>query len=437
MLISRMRLLLICSPATFAWSFLAHELIAQVAEPLLTERAAAEVKDILGGTQRLQDIAAWADIVKGQPQYRYTSALHYINFKGDEPPEHCAFDYSPPNLAAWPEWVHEKEHVNVLDAVANFTLQLVHADRGSWRRSEALRLLVHFVEDLHQPLHLSGKLRGGNDKPVVYNGYRSNLHRVWDGLVVTRRMREIHDGRIAHAENVEGSTELGAEPLHHDFLRKRSTAAPGDETDPIREAYVAHLRGLLNMTTTEGSAAQKVYNEWLSCPTTSQQTREATTWLDSFMSWMTGIRATQVSTEWSSSDLSSRYGCPEHWARGVAHLNCDTVWAFDDRQTDGQPGSAVDALGNGNRRRGPGRGRKPPRPRPPPYTDLPRLGNAYAGRIAAGDLGEGVFFGLERANGAGDGVVGPQRLHLIDSLVLRAAVRLAAVLNAVLDGDDQ
>jgi hypothetical protein len=52
-------------------------------------------------------------------------------------------------------------------------------------RAEALRFLIHFVGDLHQPLHASDNHdRGGNEVQVVLNGERKNLHAVWDTAVV-------------------------------------------------------------------------------------------------------------------------------------------------------------------------------------------------------------------------------------------------------------
>lgn len=51
------------------------------------------------------------------------------------------------------------------------------------QQGDALKLLIHFIGDLHQPLHVEAKLRGGNDLPVYFdNCYpnKSNLHSVWD-----------------------------------------------------------------------------------------------------------------------------------------------------------------------------------------------------------------------------------------------------------------
>ena len=51
-------------------------------------------------------------------------------------------------------------------------------------REEALRWLVHFVADLHQPLHTIREDRGGNDVRLVFRGRQTNLHRLWDGDLI-------------------------------------------------------------------------------------------------------------------------------------------------------------------------------------------------------------------------------------------------------------
>jgi hypothetical protein len=51
-------------------------------------------------------------------------------------------------------------------------------------REEALRWVVHLVGDLHQPLHVVGEDRGGNDVLVRFNGRQTNLHRLWDGDLI-------------------------------------------------------------------------------------------------------------------------------------------------------------------------------------------------------------------------------------------------------------
>ncbi|KAG8901467.1 hypothetical protein FRB99_005296, partial [Tulasnella sp. 403] len=50
----------------------------------------------------------------------------------------------------------------------------------------ALKLLVHFVGDITQPLHNEDKLKGGNGIPVEWNDHKDNLHSIWDTDMVER-----------------------------------------------------------------------------------------------------------------------------------------------------------------------------------------------------------------------------------------------------------
>src|SRR5690606_26944325 len=52
-------------------------------------------------------------------------------------------------------------------------------------KAEHLKILVHLIGDLHQPLHVgNGTDRGGNDFDLTYFGRESNLHRVWDSEMI-------------------------------------------------------------------------------------------------------------------------------------------------------------------------------------------------------------------------------------------------------------
>lgn len=54
----------------------------------------------------------------------------------------------------------------------------------------ALRFLVHFVGDVHQPLHLTDRERGGNDDFVRFENRKINLHSLWDTALITKAIRE-------------------------------------------------------------------------------------------------------------------------------------------------------------------------------------------------------------------------------------------------------
>lgn len=56
-------------------------------------------------------------------------------------------------------------------------------------RNEALKFVLHFIGDIHQPLHTEDLARGGNDIPVQFDGHRTqrtNLHSVWDSSIARK-----------------------------------------------------------------------------------------------------------------------------------------------------------------------------------------------------------------------------------------------------------
>ena len=73
--------------------------------------------------------------------------------------------------------------------------------------NEALKFLVHFYGDLHMPLHLAGRARGGNGIKVLFDGRHTShsfvfiylnenslvvdLHSLWDGLLIAQRIRTL------------------------------------------------------------------------------------------------------------------------------------------------------------------------------------------------------------------------------------------------------
>ena len=170
---------LLTSPAR-AWGPLGHAVVAELAERQLDPRAEAEVRRLLApeGHDRLAQIASWADEIQDDPSmaalWRETRALHYVNF----PRGNC--HYEPPRDCP--------DGRCVVGALAHYTAVLADAGRSDDERRNALKFVVHFVGDVHQPLHAGWRDdKGGNTYQVQFAGKGSNLHRVWDsGLLATR-----------------------------------------------------------------------------------------------------------------------------------------------------------------------------------------------------------------------------------------------------------
>ena len=78
-----------------------------------------------------------------------------------------------------------KEDQCVVAAIEKYTAILRDKSQPKDKRREALTFVVHFVGDIHQPLHTAGdKDRGGNDIKVRYLGSETNLHTVWDSMLI-------------------------------------------------------------------------------------------------------------------------------------------------------------------------------------------------------------------------------------------------------------
>lgn len=152
-----------------AWGPQGHEVVALIASQNLSGGSRAEVARLLGGNAMLVHDSNWADEIRDRR--RETSAWHYVDIplaaRGYEPRRDC-----PDNGCVVAQI--EKD-VGIL---ANRRL-------GDGPRREALRFLIHFVADVHQPLHAGDNGdRGGNQVRVTLGRYRANLHRIWDGEVV-------------------------------------------------------------------------------------------------------------------------------------------------------------------------------------------------------------------------------------------------------------
>jgi len=144
-----------------------------------------QIRELLGNDD-LAAAANWADEIKSErPE---TVGWHFVdipmNAAGFSEARDC---YHPNDKHANTQSDHHNCVVNRIEM-----FKKVLADRGTPRsdRIEALKFLVHFVGDIHQPLHAIGEARGGNDIHVVEFGSVEcgsrpcNLHFVWDiGLI--------------------------------------------------------------------------------------------------------------------------------------------------------------------------------------------------------------------------------------------------------------
>lgn len=157
-------------PEGVRWWDFGHRIVARIAEPRLTPHTREAIREVLGG-QGLADASVWADNIR---QYRHDAdPLHFVNI--------------PLSDTAYDPGRHCRDGRCIIAAIAADRKVLADPAASALDRAEAVRFLVHFMGDLHQPLHVSDNGdRGGNQRTVYLSGDLTNLHKVWDGQLLER-----------------------------------------------------------------------------------------------------------------------------------------------------------------------------------------------------------------------------------------------------------
>lgn len=193
----------------FAWGTLGHRAAALVAEAKLSPAARQAVARLLHGDS-LADVAAWADSLRSTGRYPQTNWYHF-----EKIPDGKSF---LENLRALPEWQRQKGGVVAAILLASETLRSRSASRGE--KGVALKFLVHFVGDIHQPLH-SGRPedKGGVTLATDWFGTPMSLHKIWDsGMILSGHAALFRDGmRIAeraraYADDLRARLDGGRAP---------------------------------------------------------------------------------------------------------------------------------------------------------------------------------------------------------------------------------
>lgn len=287
-------------PQALSWGVVGHEVVATVAQmhlhPSVLPKLCAILESDASNYDRschLATVAAWADQARREPRYRWTGPLHYIGAKDDYPSTSCAF----PGSGGW----EGRSHINVLSGIRNVTtvLQDYQGDVATADVDEyvqdALKFLIHFLGDMHQPLHLTGRDRGGNGDKVSFDGRVTNLHSLWDTLLIAQQLRTLHRNytRPLPLPDVENNL--------------RGT---------IYDPYIRRLvwEGILGKYEHELSS-------WLTCPTTDRLHVLPLPRWQRVLLWLFGSKSKD-----GGLDADDEILCPYHWAQPIHALNCEIVW---------------------------------------------------------------------------------------------------------------
>jgi hypothetical protein len=154
------------------WSMIGHRIVGQIAENHLTGKARKAVLNILG-TESIAMASNWGDLIKSDASYDSLYNWHFVNL--------------PAGLSQGQvfSYLETEKEPNVY----NKSLEMIRILKGKQgsvdQKKFALRMLIHMVGDLNQPMHTAHKEDlGANKIYVTWFGAKSNLHKVWDDELI-------------------------------------------------------------------------------------------------------------------------------------------------------------------------------------------------------------------------------------------------------------
>ncbi|MFZ1806955.1 MAG: S1/P1 nuclease [Cyclobacteriaceae bacterium] len=162
-------LLILCLPLIAeAWGQTGHRAIGRVAEAHLTSKVKKKLTDLLEG-ESLTMASTWMDEIRSDRKFNYMSDWHWVTI---------------PDGKTYAETA-KNSHGDIIEAIERITKELRSSQLTPLEEKERIKILLHLVGDIHQPLHVgTGDDRGGNDTKVKWFGNTSNLHRVWDSEMI-------------------------------------------------------------------------------------------------------------------------------------------------------------------------------------------------------------------------------------------------------------
>ncbi|HET8887027.1 MAG TPA: S1/P1 nuclease [Salinimicrobium sp.] len=209
------------------WGQTGHRTTGKIAEQYLSRKAKKQIDKILDG-QSLAFVSTFGDDIKSDPQYRKYGPWHYVNLAEGET------EYTSEDAA---------EGGDLIFGIRKCISVLENEKASKEEKAFHLKLLVHFLGDLHQPMHTGrGEDKGGNDIQLQFFNKGTNLHRVWDSDLIESfgmsfselaknapeldkdEVKKIAEGNILNwmmeskklSDQVYASVEIG-EKLYYDY----------------------------------------------------------------------------------------------------------------------------------------------------------------------------------------------------------------------------
>lgn len=150
------------------WGKTGHRIVGDIAAKHLTPQAKKAVNNILG-PESMAIVSIWMDQIRSNPKYDYTHDWHWVTI-----PDGMTYEETQKN-----------PNGDIISTIQTIIEELKSGDLSQKKEERRLKMLIHLVGDIHNPLHVgTGKDMGGNRTEVEWFYEPSNLHRVWDSEMI-------------------------------------------------------------------------------------------------------------------------------------------------------------------------------------------------------------------------------------------------------------
>ena len=291
-------LVLVCwvSPSlALAWGEDGHHIVCEIAWQNLESEAKEEIREMLEGDDdpTFAVACSWADRVLRTRDPSF-NPYHFVNA-----PERSASIQTCAGKC-------------VISGIERFEKVLRDPSSSSKDRLEAVKLVGHFVGDIHQPLHASySSDKGGNSVAVTFLGKRSNLHKVWDSLIIEQAnlgWSEYATGLAEKIHPIDRTLWSGGTPL--DWANESYQVVEDlvyDDVPSLGSSYYQRARGVVeNRLQAGGLRLAELLNEAL---------RASRAALPRLLSRTPSL---EVSSSPSSSNCTPRSECCRVCSKGLA-----------------------------------------------------------------------------------------------------------------------
>ena len=225
-----------------AWGQEGHEVVGTLAEAMLSDTAKAGIHSVLAAGDTLASVATWADTVRfttRKESYNWHFVDIPLSVTGFDEGRDCFLPHDTHPGAA-------TDHMNcVVDRITFFKQVLADTTKTPAERQDALKFIVHFVGDVHQPFHAVGDGRGGNDNKITEFGSTQcgsdlcNLHHAWDTDLIAHTGMDTN-AYVQHLQSLIATNHWTASGNPADWANESHAAgqvAWVDNGGTIDEAY--------------------------------------------------------------------------------------------------------------------------------------------------------------------------------------------------------